>query len=126
MTHPGVIVVRGDEPGRKLVLDEVLSDFTLGADDGCHLVFKLRRVSPIHASLFLDDEGHVILTDALYANGFESALKQATDALADPEIVRPIITRCERFADRPDDFWKLADVTPALLACDPRPPELRR
>ena len=49
MTHPGVIVVRGDEPGRKLVLDEVLSDFTLGADDGCHLVFKLRRVSPIHA-----------------------------------------------------------------------------
>ena len=70
--------------------------------------------------------GDVILTDALYANGFENALKQATDALADPEIARPIITRCERFADRPDEFWKLADVTPALLACDPRPPELRR
>lgn len=74
----------------------------------------------------LTANGDVILTDALYANGFEGALKQATDALADPEIVRPIITRCERFADRPDEFWKLADVTPALLACDPRPPELRR
>lgn len=70
--------------------------------------------------------GDVILIDALYAHGFESALKQATDALADPEIAQPIITRCERFADRPDEFWKLADVTPALLACDPRPPELRR
>lgn len=69
MTHPGVIVVRGDEPGRTLVIDEVLSDFTLGSDDGCHLVFKLRRVSPIHASLFLDDDGHVILTDAHSATG---------------------------------------------------------
>lgn len=69
MTHPGVIVIRGGEVGRKLALTEVLADFTLGSDDGCHLVFKLRRVSPVHASLFLDDEGHVILTDAHSATG---------------------------------------------------------
>jgi len=70
--------------------------------------------------------GDLLLVDALYAHGFESALKQGTDALVDSEIARPIIERCARFASEPDEFWKLADVTPALLVCDPRPPELRR
>lgn len=74
----------------------------------------------------LAPNGDLLLVDALYAHGYESALKQATDALADPEIGKTIIERCARFASEPDEFWKLADVTPALLVCDPRPPELRR
>jgi hypothetical protein len=74
----------------------------------------------------LAPNGDLLLVDALYAHGYESALKQATDSLADPEIGKSIIERCTRFASEPDAFWKLADVTPALLVCDPRPPELRR
>ena len=64
--------------------------------------------------------------DALYAVGYEGALKQATDSLSDPEIARPIAARCERFMSEPDSFWKIADVTPALLVCDPRTLEQRR
>jgi hypothetical protein len=74
----------------------------------------------------LAPNGDLLLVDALYAYGYESALKQATDSLADPEIGKSIIERCARFASEPDAFWKLADVTPAFLVCDPRPPELRR
>ncbi len=74
----------------------------------------------------LAPNGAQILLDGLYAYGYDSALKQGTDALADSEIARPIIERCEQFATEPDSFWKVADVTPALLVCDPRPPELRR
>lgn len=70
--------------------------------------------------------GDLLLVDALYAHGYESALSQGTDALADPEITKSIIERCARFASEPDTFWKVANVTPALLVCDPRPPELRR
>lgn len=70
--------------------------------------------------------GDLLLVDALYAHGYADALSQGTGALADPEIAKPIIERCARFAAEPDSFWKIADVTPALLVCDPRPPELRR
>ncbi len=71
-------------------------------------------------------DGSLLLSDALYAVGYESALQQATASLADPEISRGIEERCQRFADKPDEFWKIADVTPALLVCDPRTPEQRR
>lgn len=71
-------------------------------------------------------DGNLMLVDALYAHGYESALSEGTAALSDPDISQPIIARCERFATEADEFWKLADVTPALLVCDPRPPELRR
>ncbi|MDP3494446.1 MAG: hypothetical protein Q8R82_15150 [Hyphomonadaceae bacterium] len=71
-------------------------------------------------------DGRLLLADALYAIGYEGALKQATDSLADPEIANSIAARCERFMAQPDSFWKIADVTPALLVCDPRTPEQRR
>lgn len=71
-------------------------------------------------------DGGVVLQDALYAFGYDAALRQATASLADPEIARPVSERCERFASKKDEFWKIADVTPALLVCDPRTPEQRR
>lgn len=71
-------------------------------------------------------DGSLLLTDALYAVGYESALQQATGSLSDPEISLTIEERCQRFADKRDEFWKIADVTPALFVCDPRPPEQRR
>lgn len=71
-------------------------------------------------------DGGLILQDAIYAFGYEAALKQATDSLADTEIARPISERCKRFASEKDSFWKVANVTPALLVCDPRTPEQRR
>jgi hypothetical protein len=71
-------------------------------------------------------DGGVLLQDAIYAFGYDAALAQATGALADPEIARNVADRCVRFADEKDEFWKIADVTPALLVCDPRTPEQRR
>ena len=44
---------------------------------------------------------------------------------ADPEIAKTVHDRCVRFNDKKDEFWKIADVTPALLVCDPRTPEQR-
>lgn len=75
--------------------------------------------------LVAHDDG-VLLQDALYAHGYDGALLQGTNALADPEIAQTIEQRCARFATEKDEFWKIADVTPALLVCDPRPPEQRR
>ena len=69
MTHPAVEVLRGGEVGRFLYMNEPLVDFTMGSDDSCNLVFRLARVAGLHASLFVDDDGHVIITDARSLNG---------------------------------------------------------
>ena len=71
-------------------------------------------------------DGRSLLKDALYTDGYASALGRAGEAAADAEIGRPIAERCARFADKDDAFWKVADVTAALVVCDPRLPELRR
>lgn len=71
-------------------------------------------------------DGQLMLADALYSIGYESALQQATASLGDPEIAQSIEARCARFASEKDEFWKIADVTPALLVCDPRTREQRR
>jgi hypothetical protein len=70
--------------------------------------------------------GRLVLQDGIYGFGFDGALGQASAALHDAEIVKPIEERCGQFAANKDAFWKLADVTPALLVCDPRTPEQRR
>lgn len=70
--------------------------------------------------------GDYLLQDALYSDGYASAVEQVGAVLADPEIDQPIVERCARFAGKGDESWKLADVTPALLTCDPRLPEQRR
>jgi hypothetical protein len=69
--------------------------------------------------------GDTILADAIYTGGYASALQQATDALADPELAKPVLERCTRFANEKPEFWKLADVTPALRVCDPRTQQQR-
>ena len=77
-------------------------------------------------SVRLVSKGETVMVDALYTDGFGAALEQAGAAVSDPEIARSVVDRCTRFADKPDEFWKLADVTPALLVCDPRLAEQRR
>ena len=69
--------------------------------------------------------GAAVLSDVIYALGYESALGQANDALTDPEITRTISDRCERFAGEPDTFWAVANVLAALQVCDPRLPQER-
>lgn len=71
-------------------------------------------------------DGGLLLNDAFYTVGYDSALKEATAALADPEIKRTIEERCARFATQKDEFWKIADVTAALRVCDPRTAEQRQ
>jgi hypothetical protein len=71
-------------------------------------------------------DGRSLLKDALYTDGYESALGRAREAGTDVEIARPVAERCTRFADKGDAFWKIADVTAALVVCDPRLAEQRR
>jgi hypothetical protein len=71
-------------------------------------------------------DGRLVLQDTLYTDGFTSALELAAGSLQDAEIARPIAERCARFASEPLEKWKLLDVTPALMVCDPRVPEMRR
>lgn len=77
-------------------------------------------------SVKLTAHGETLMVDVLYTDGSATALAQAGAAVDDPEIASPIVERCARFADKPDEFWKIADVTPALLVCDPRLAEQRR
>lgn len=71
-------------------------------------------------------DGGVMLQDAIYTGGYGEALREATEALADPELGRTIPERCARFETERDEFWKIADVTAALRVCDPRTAEQRR
>jgi hypothetical protein len=68
----------------------------------------------------------VMLQDAIYTAGYSQALREATEALTDPELGRTIPERCARFEAERDEFWKIADVTAALRVCDPRSVEQRR
>jgi hypothetical protein len=95
--------------------DEPLPDFTAALETGDTLSVKL-----------LAADGRSLLQDVLYTDGFASALALAGEAETDAEIARPIAERCARFADKDDAFWKIADVTAALVVCDPRRPERRR
>ena len=74
----------------------------------------------------LATDGRPLLQDVLYTDGFESALARAGVAAGDEALKRPIVERCTQFADRDEAFWKVADVTAALVVCDPRLPERRR
>lgn len=72
--YPSVVIVGGAQDGTVLGVDEVLSDFSIGSDDGCNLVIYGEAISPFHASIFLDDEGQVTLSDTksltgVYVNG---------------------------------------------------------
>jgi hypothetical protein len=72
--HPSVVVVAGAEQGAVLLIDEILNDFSIGSDEGCHLVLSGAQVSPMHASVMLDDEDRVIVSDTksragVYVNG---------------------------------------------------------
>jgi hypothetical protein len=70
--------------------------------------------------------GDVILSDAIYTGGYASAFREASEALADPELAKPVLERCSRFAKERPEFWKIADVTAALRVCDPRTQQQRQ
>jgi hypothetical protein len=71
-------------------------------------------------------DGAQALGDFIYTTGYSGALREAGEALSDPQITRPIPDRCARFAKEKPEFWKIADVTAALRVCDPRTIEERR
>jgi len=71
-------------------------------------------------------DGAQMLGDIIYTTGYAGALREASEALADAEIVRPVPQRCARFDEQKPEFWKIADVTAALRVCDPRSIEERR
>ena len=71
-------------------------------------------------------DGETMLSDALYADGYAAALEQASMALNDDGIGKPIVERCAPLMSKPDTFWSVANILPASLLCDPRLPEQRR
>ncbi len=107
MNHPSVTVVIGPEAGAVLVIDEVLNQFTVGSDDGCHLVLAAFHVSPMHAAFMLDDESQVTVSDTkslagVFVNGvqvYEQALSDGDEILIGPPDNSESI--CLRFSARP-------------------------
>lgn len=95
-SHPSFIVIGGPEDGRRLVIDEVLSDFTIGSDDSCHLKVTGSTVSPIHAKVFIDDDSVLTLSDTksrdgVYVNGQRVTEHELSDgdevSLGDPSRI---------------------------------------
>lgn len=76
-------------------------------------------------SLRISTPEGLMLEDAIYADGFDAALTMAMAALADPALASPLPERCRDVAGEADAFWLEPDVSPALLACDPRTLEQR-
>jgi hypothetical protein len=69
--------------------------------------------------------GGLMLSDAIRVRGYDAALREGTEALADPELAKPIPERCQRFENELPEFWKVADVSAALRVCDSRTPQQR-
>ena len=81
--HPTLLVLDDPNRGDVLVIDEVLSDFSVGSDEGCHLFLSGDDVSPLHARFVLDDEGRVSVCDTnsragVFINGGQ-VMEQALD-----------------------------------------------
>ena len=86
--HPSVVVIQGPEAGTALVIDEVLNDFAIGSDHDCHLTLSGEAMSPLHASLFLDDDGRVTVSDTKSRTGvFVNGTKVTEHELSDGDDI---------------------------------------
>ncbi|MEO8501324.1 MAG: IPT/TIG domain-containing protein, partial [Vicinamibacteria bacterium] len=86
--HPSIIVRSGLEAGATLAIDEVLNNFSIGADESCNLVVSGVAVSPMHASVFLDDEGAVTISDTNSRTGvFVNGVQVMEQALSDGDQI---------------------------------------
>lgn len=125
LTEPAKPVPVGHPAGMK-GLSPVTIQFARSADSGAlRMLLSAQRADETLTLKITSPSGKVLLTDVIYALGYESALGQASAAVSDPEIAATISERCARFASEPDRFWAEADVTPALQVCDPRLPQER-
>src|SRR5690242_6006620 len=66
----------GLDAGATLIVDEILNNFSIGSDPSCNLVCSGLAVSPQHASVFLDDDGFVTISDTnsrmgVFVNGHQ-------------------------------------------------------
>ena len=88
MSHPSIVLMTGLDAGATLVLDEVLNNFAIGSDESCNLVCAGVSVSPMHASVFLDDEGVVTISDTNSRMGvFVNGARIMEQALADGDQI---------------------------------------
>ncbi len=88
MSHPSITLMTGLDAGAVLVLDEVLNNFAIGSDESSNLVCSGVSVSPMHASVFLDDEGVVTISDTNSRMGvFVNGARIMEQALADGDQI---------------------------------------
>jgi len=88
VNFPSIAVLNGSEAGTVLRIDEVLNNFVLGSGEGCHLVLSGASVSPLHATIFLDDEGNVTLCDTNSRSGvFVNGTQVMEHALAEGDEI---------------------------------------
>lgn len=86
--HPSIVVMTGAEAGAVLSIDEVLNNFSIGCDPSCNLVVSGVSVSPLHASVFLDDEGVVTVSDTNSRTGvFVNGVQIMERALGDGDQI---------------------------------------
>ena len=120
---PSVVVVTGAQAGASLNLDEVLNNFILGSDESCNLVLTGAAISPIHATLFLDDTGFVTVADAnsrdgVFVNGAQVKEQQLADgdqiSLGSPDDPESTTMRfAAQAADAPDQALFTSELSAA-------------
>lgn len=135
VNFPSIVVLNGSEAGAVLKIDEVLNNFVLGSGDGCHLVLSGASVSPLHATVFLDDDGNVTLCDTnsrsgVFVNGAQIMEQQLAEgdeiSLGPPDDPQSGLLR---FTAQPVDDAPLVDLSDTgsgsgLEAFDPLPAAL--
>ncbi len=88
MSHPSIVLMTGLDAGATLTIDEVLNNFSIGSDEGCNLVCTGVSVSPMHASVFLDDDGVVTISDTNSRLGvFVNGARIMEQPLADGDVI---------------------------------------
>ena len=135
VNFPSIVVLNGSEAGAVLKIDEVLNNFVLGSGDGCHLVLSGASVSPLHATVFLDDDGNTTLCDTnsrggVFVNGAQIMEHQLAEgdeiSLGPPDDPQSGLLR---FTTQPVDDAPLVDLSDdgsgsGLEAFDPLPAAL--
>jgi len=88
VSHPSIVLLTGLDAGATLVVDEILNNFAIGSDQSCNLVCSGIAVSPLHASVFLDDDGVVTISDTNSSLGvFVNGSQVMEQALADGDEI---------------------------------------
>lgn len=96
-------------------------------DDGAGLAGLMKAIAAGETlTLTISAPDGVMLRDAIYTTGYAAALEEATAALKDPRLSKPLTERCAGYVANGAVVWREAGATPASRTCDPRTPQQKQ